>query len=412
LAWKTLLFLIILPLIVFTLVKSTLPAGNVQGGRFVNMFATTSTSHENTGSYDDIADYKRYYYLMDKTDRKEMALGKLRSELYYNFQDYLGLLIRKNMRLYRFGGDFSWSHGEGESTLFSIIGSGLHVTTKLLRIFLFFFGIMGLIHLIRSGLYRHTLAIFVIFCMFISTILSAIGEVNPNYSYLLSVHFVVFGSIGFVKFPELLKALDFSFKRHVRIQSIWIVRSGILVMAIAGLIFIISVIYGKSLKNSNLVYRDLRNASISMDPASGRLDQDGIIELPLQEKPLRFGMCLPDLSEKITASWEFKVTPGVDYVVRGFIRQNVGCDTLMKTSLIISDRLFSMDAKQIGKPKKLKIHDNYQVSYFCIKPVSDNEGVINLQMVLEAPEGYPHIGSPMASNTFLEFVQVSEIKLE
>jgi hypothetical protein len=203
---KKMVFLFLVPLATYYIVKSELMSGNLNRGRFIMMFVASDTSEGKEGAYEDIADYKIYYRLIDQEERDEMALGKYSSELHYNTFEFVELLLRKNHRLSRLGGDFWWTKTDTNKEFINFLESVHWIYTRFFRNALFVLAIGGLLFLLgRRYRAKNAYTMIILFWLFTLGILIFLGEVNPRYAYVSIPYLVSLAAIGFIRIPAALK---------------------------------------------------------------------------------------------------------------------------------------------------------------------------------------------------------------
>ncbi len=406
----TLLFLV--PLLTYYLLKSELMSGNLNKGRFIMMFVASDTSEGKGGAYEDIADYKIYYRLIDPEDRDEMALGKYSSELHYNAFEFVELLLRKNHRLSRLGGDYWWTKTDKNNEFIDLLESVHWIYSRFFRNVLFILAIGGLLFLLTKR-YRITNAytLMILFWLFTLGILIFLGEVNPRYAYISIPYLASLAAIGFVKFPaRVKKGYELNFDNIFRFNK-W---KPVFVIPLV-LTFLVYMLVFSSLKRSfndpHLIYEDLRNAKLTAAGKEKIVKRSEIInkELTPQEKPMKFGVSLPGSESEVTATWVYPVEERREYKVRGFLRVNLERPENIDSFVKLNGHavIFWNDIEKKG----LKVKEDYEAGYFSSRPVLADSDSITVSLTLKKIKSVT-----AASDTerpaiiFLEFLQLVPVQ--
>lgn len=407
------LLLFIIPMTAYYLFNSFFLSGGINQGRYHMMFISTDTSENCRGGYTDIVDYKRYYYLVDKEDKNDMALGKIASELYYNYPDYLKLLIRKNDRLFSLGDDNVWAQSDNKGFLLNGLVGVMWIFNKLVRIFLYFFAISGMIYLLKKYKLSNPFSVVLLCCLTCSALLILIGEVSPRYAYLFLICITVPAAIGFLTFPLLLKNAGALFKNQPRsffTRLTWIiVFTGLVIVFLTGLNLVIK----QNLKDSDLVYRDLRAVDNATSDEALQEEIDQQWALSPQEQPLKYMVRIPAGSNLAEATWIFTTYPGATYEIRGFLRERNDREEEVKHHVFINDlSILPANDKPVQK-KMLKTRKDYSVSYFSYSPITTEKDSLTVRFLLES--GINQIANEESSDmttTFLEFLQIVRLDPE
>jgi hypothetical protein len=391
--------------------KHELISGGLNKGRFIMMFIASDTSDDNEGAYSEIADYKRYYSLIEKNERADVSLGKYASELHYNFPSYLKMLVRKNNRLSRLGEDFSWSQTNNNKNLIWTIIAGHWILTIMLKVILFLFAALGLLYLYNRYRVINPLILIILTWLITLVILIFLGEVSPRYVYLFLLCLPVLAAIGFVRGQTMIRK-TFS---AIRDRSTWNMPGNIsfifsLVIALLIYVFLFSLVKN-SLEKEELIFEDLREVQVS---EKDNLKSEAFMvnsTISKQERPFKFGMSLADTLSTVEAHWSFASEQGKRYKVRGFIREKIERPGTVETVLSVNDqRVVDSDANSI-RMKQLKVLDKYRAGYFSSDVFEAKSDRIEVTLSLNNSSS-KRSGRipPGSSDTYLEFLQIVEIE--
>lgn len=407
---KRTLFLFIIPMAVYYFLSGNLISSNINQGRFIMMFVATDTCDECEGAYSEIADAKGYYNSIPAGHRNDMALGKFRSELYYNAPDFLELLIKKNRRLYGLGNDKSWLMGVEKNKEIVFLTQAVWFGHPVIRSLLFVLGLFGLIYLGRKYRLGSPFSFLVYYWLTCSLLLTVIGEVSPRYSYLFIPGIVALAAVGFVALPalfrDLAKTVTTRPRRFLLYLGVWAGLAAMVVLALA----ITRNALERRFAGDELVYRDLRSATIT--PGSPERQAGAYLAAPVnrQAQPMKYGISLPDENDSVRVSWTFPVTAGGYYQARGFIREPATRDQRLRTTLTL--RSEGTDAANISSSNRrvLRKRKDYAVRYFASEPMLAESGWLSLDLKARSGEGALYSADSTARPfAYLEFLQIVRV---
>ncbi len=418
LIFKKLLFLFVLPLMIYYLgfhIQGKKPATISSSSPMLFSHCDTKNQGKKGGFYMRIADYKKIYFpLIKKVDQKQVNNGKISSELYYNYTDYLQLLIRKSNILYSIGDNTLWTQTKNKGKIIKQFKAGIFVLGKILRVILFFYAIIGSIYLLRKFKLSNNFSIMLIFWFILASIFILIGEVQTYYSYPFYANVSILSAVGFIRLPGLFKSFNNSFINTSKgMTSIFkVYRISLHLMIFIAFIIGFNIFYKTIIKKSDILYKDLRSPTITTLYNDGEIKKNAVVELVPQEKPLKFGMKIPQNSNFIESAWNFNVKPNKYYTIRGFVRENKNRILEMNTMVIVNDLIIIPNEKTYLIKRDLKIQKNNTISYFSSNPIYIDTNFLTIRLVLEVDKDI-QIDNKLSnlSATFLEFIQITENKL-
>jgi hypothetical protein len=405
--------LFIIPMVAYYFLSGNLISSNINQGRFIMMFVATDTCDDCEGAYSEIADAKGYYNSISSGHKNDMALGKFRSELYYNAPDFLELLIKKNRRLYGLGNDKSWLMGVEENKGIVFLTRVVWFGHPVLRSLLYVLGLFGLIYLGRRYRLSSPFSFNIYYWLVSSILLTVIGEVSPRYSYLFIPGIVALAAAGFLTLPSLFRDLARTMstrpRRFLLYLAVWVGLAAIVVL----LLVITRNVLEKRFAGDELVYRDLRNAIVT--PGSPERQAGEYLAAPVnrQARPMKYGIMIPEENDSVRVTWQFPVRAGGYYQARGFIREPAERDGRLHTSIRLQGDKTDSPEINSSQSRVLRKKKDFAVRYFASQPVLAETGWLSLDLKAVAGSGILHSGDSTAHPfAYLEFLQIVEVDPE
>jgi hypothetical protein len=334
------------------------------------MLLYTDTKPTHSGQYSSSFDYKwRFYPQIDELDYKsKIGYGKLYSELYYNYYDFISLMVRKMSRLYSIGNDYSWTvYGSDKSPAERGL---IKEMNQMHRLLLFFFGIAGLFFVLRKISITDPASIIFLAWFFLGNAL-LFSEVQPRYSYIFHIPLAIFGAAGFVNLFR--KQADT--ERGKLLNVIY----GIIILLILLVFFkyFSRIAFGGSEK----LYLNAGSYKVTSPKGiSGVVIKN---KYP-QDNPMTFGINLPsddEINKFTVTEWKFDKNPGY-YFLSTFLSTDKDIPNGAKISFTLNDTLiYSNMAKRIGGPER-KITKGYLARYIKSDTLYLN-GLSSLKLIYE-----------------------------
>lgn len=405
-AFKKILFLFLIPLFTYYVLKNNMISAGINKGRFIMMFVASDTSPENKGAYVEIADYKIYYNLINRDERAEMALGKYASELHHNFNDYLGMLLRKNNRFTRVGEDFSWAQTGGR-IVWPIVASHW-IFSIIWRVILFLLAVFGLMALYKRRILETPFMLVLLMWLVTLLLMIFLSEVSPRYAYLFLLCLPVLSALGFLYMPSMLKQAASGLKDKKKVFTPANVRFAFALSAALLILILFFSTVMKSFEKPELVYKDLRKVVSGEAPYLEAEEFSINRDLTAQARPLKFGLSIKEYQDTSFAYWHYPAEAGKKYQVRGFLRQMIERPGGLKALVMVNGRNIIPEDMHT---KKLKVLKSYEVGYFS-SSVTALEDTLTVALVLENTMDTALSSAPGQPHVFLEFLQIVEKERE
>lgn len=410
---KKITFVFIIPLIIYFTGFKILPKPDRSILTWI--FSTCDCKPQNRAKWRDIHDYRIYIPIVDKSNKVPKALGKLSSEIYYNYYDYIQLLIRKNAELYNIGDHDFWYPEVGKRKKIKNFLEGVKIYSILLRIILFIYVIVGSIYFLKKLKLDNSLLIFFLFWFLLGNTLILIGEVQDRYSFSFHLQLAFLFSVGFVKSHQLFNILKLKTSLAKTFYFQFFHKFRKLIFAIF-ILFCFTILFGFVYKSfivySDLLYKDLSSAKLSVTANDSVNYQNAMIETSKQEKPIKYGLKIPTGLNHIEVSWKFDVKSDHYYSINGFIRRNVNQSEVVYPKLILNDSIIIPNERTFLNEAMLYVHRDNLITYFSSSPLLVDTNYIMLQFVLQAEENIIIDNKQLSdqTTTYLEFLQITEEK--
>ncbi|MCE5231477.1 hypothetical protein LLG95_18015 [bacterium] len=339
-------------------------AGMIRWGHFQSAYYSDighifcANDSIDTGNYFVIEKYRALMsQVYDRGDLARYGIGRLVSEIHYNFSDFIRMLVRKIALAHSLGGELDLLATSSGSWY---APSAIRLLNIFARMLFFLFGAAGLLSLMKTQIKAAALPVLIFSA--VATGLLMLGEVQPRYSYFLQPYFSMVAAVGLLACIDVVKRKSGISQFAVAMP---VISALVLIAAVAG----VKILVSHGIVGRSFVFTDLSSPRLAiskeMHAKFGRNLE------PIQHRPFGYSLNLPESYQgKLKATWSREVAPGRKYDVTFFLQNATTSTAAVRYSIMVNRKLFKAE-QNVPLPA---------LQYIDAGPIEADGGKINVEV--------------------------------